>query len=369
MQIINEDCLKILPQLPENSIDSIITDPPYGLSFMGKNWDYGVPGSIFWKEILRVAKPGAILLAFGGTRTHHRLMSAIEDAGWEIRDCLMWLYGTGFPKSLDISKSIDKSKKATREVVGRRVHPTLKNPANVKSRAFHVESLDSDTSAEQWDITAPSTDLAKLWNGWGTALKPAWEPIILAMKPFEGTYIENIEKHNVAGINIDACRLDKGRWPTNLILDEESAELLDEQTGVLKSGTGAVKKSTSVGYRPNAYGTESRPVGTPNIEYGDSGGASRFFYCAKAAKSEKGKENNHPTVKPLKLMEYLCNLVKMPNKSVVLDPFMGSGTTGVAAQNLGLDFIGIEMEKEYFEIAKKRLGIDDTNTRDGSHFE
>lgn len=320
------DCLKVMKTFEANSIDSIVTDPPYGLEFMGKEWDHGIPGVPFWAEMLRVAKPGAMLLAFGGTRTHHRLMVAIEDAGWKIRDCLMWLYGSGFPKSMDISKAIDKSVGAARKVIGKKRHPTLRKGRLTKGRgAFHADDLDPE-----WDITEPATDDAKKWNGWGTALKPAWEPIVLAMKPLEGTYVANALEHGVAGLNIDGCRISfaegennpsaeresesLGRWPANVILDEVAGELLDQQTD-----------------------------------------ASRFYYCAKARKKEKGSDNKHPTVKPLALMEYLVRLTMTPTVGVVLDPFAGSGTTLVACKNVGRPFIGIEQSEEYIPIIKKRL--------------
>jgi site-specific DNA-methyltransferase (adenine-specific) len=331
------DCLEVMATMPKACIDSVVTDPPYGLSFMGKAWDHGVPGVPFWEAALRVAKPGAMLLAFGGTRTFHRLTCAIEDAGWEIRDCLMWLYGSGFPKSHDISKAMGN----------------------------------------------------KLWHGWGTALKPAWEPIILAMKPLAGTFAANAAEHGVAGLHIDGCRIhsgtssggDKsggtalgqgsgwnqhenrttgidrsmaaGRWPANVILDEEAGAMLDEQSGESQSPatyTRTTKSENKTAYSPGI----GEHAGSVSLNYGDKGGASRFFYCAKASKSEKGAGNTHPTVKPLKLMEYLCKLTATPTGGVVLDPFCGSGSTLVAAQNVGRDFIGIELNSEYVEIARAR---------------
>jgi site-specific DNA-methyltransferase (adenine-specific) len=335
------DCLEIMDHLESCSIDTCITDPPYGLKFMGKNWDHGVPGVPFWRKVLRVLKPGGFLLAFGGTRTHHRLTVAIEDSGFEIRDCLMWLYGSGFPKSLDISKAIDKA------------------------------------------------DEAKMWDGWGTALKPAWEPIIVAMKPREGTFVNNALKHRVAGLNIDGSRIDtlildserrtskpgggkggiffpngdmpkgerhnpKGRWPSNLLLDEEAARLLDEQSGDLKPGGSVKGTEPSRTGDQGVYGTfneASRLYHSRN----DRGGASRFFYCAKASRKERGKANKHPTVKPLDLMRYLCKLTKTPTEGVVLDPFMGSGSTGIACILEGRDFIGIEIDPEYWQTAWDRI--------------
>jgi DNA modification methylase len=462
-EIIPNDCLLEMQKMESNSISAIITDPPYGLKFMGKEWDHGIPHVIFWKEALRIAKPGAFLLSFGGTRTFHRLTCAIEDSGWEIRDCLMWLYGSGFPKS---------------------------------HNHFGLE-------------------------GYGTALKPAWEPIIMAMKPCDGTFAQNAEKWGQAGINISATRVplsghesslepsnqrivsfssiesyrdglacissvlraynnsDKdhlrnalclngnllsayecemilnllypngvwcglnwkaipsfqvdcpaysrlrdelipsvlknaqvsapllgdalddiyhwifshtnnhlwrcndllsiedvsallhalidplfnptlylhqqkksiGRWPANLLLDEVAAEMLDEQSGHLTSGSNCKRKKP---HSSNAL----HPLGILNkeeISYGDSGGASRFFYCAKASPSERGECNNHPTVKPLKLMEYLIKLVMPSQDGILLDPFAGSGTTILAAKNLGYNAIGIEKDETYCEIARMRL--------------
>ncbi len=332
IDLFNNDCRETVSLvLPDNSVDTIITDPPYGLEFMGKGWDKGVPGVDFWKAFLSVTKPGGMLLAFGGTRTFHRMTCAIEDAGWEIRDCMMWLYGSGFPKS-----------------------------HNFKEGKF---------------------------KGWGTALKPAWEPIIVAMKPLDGTFAENAEKWGVAGLNVNGGRIgtetvekgragrtadqfskstyangkgyegnnsiegqSTGRWPANLVLDEEAGAMLDGQSGVLHthSGSGEYKdKNNRVAFgKFNAVSIDIKA---------SSSGASRFFYCAKASKSERGLDNVHPTVKPLKLMEYLCTLTKTPTGGVVLDPFMGSGTTGIAAKNTGRSFIGIEQNADYFKIAEARI--------------
>ena len=349
--IIHGDCLEEMRKMEPNSISAIVTDPPYGLSFMGKGWDRGVPSKDFWEEMLRISKPGAFLLAMGGTRTYHRLTCSIEDAGWEIRDCIMWIYGSGFPKS---------------------------------HNHFGIQ-------------------------GYGTALKPAYEPIIMAMKPCEGTFKQNAEKWGQAGINIDGCRigthdysqeewtkkglsrpngntygqhngsdteLPKGRWPANVIFDEEAAEMLDEQSGASKSQAGGLtynKKTIHLsGKMPHS-----------RTGHNDSGGASRFFYCAKASSSERNEgleglpfqsnmrvngpresekdkfatkvKNNHPTVKPLKLMEYLIKLIMPPKDGVLLDPFAGSGTTVLAARKLGYTAIGIEKEQEYCDIARKRL--------------
>jgi len=356
------DCRERMATLEPESVDSIVTDPPYGLSFMGKGWDHGVPGVQFWAEALRVAKPGAHLLAFGGTRTFHRLAVAIEDAGWEVRDCVMWVYGSGFPKSHNLSGE---------------------------------------------------------WSGWGTALKPAWEPVIVARKPLVGTVAANVLKHGTGAINVDGCRVphaeecrmmapsqknidnpsDKyrqagrreavlelkpeGRWPANVIHDgsEEVVALFP----VAKGQQGAVTGSEPSSKTQDIYGSfAGRQAAQPR---GDNGSAARFFYCAKASRKDrnegcealiekalnwssgtknpgsfqsegtkKAAKNHHPTVKPTELMRYLCRLVTPPG-GVVLDPFMGSGSTGKAAVLEGFDFIGIELEPEYLKIAQARIGF------------
>jgi hypothetical protein len=196
------DCLEKMRELGDGTIDSIVTDPPYGLSFMGKGWDHGVPGSEFWVEALRVAKPGTHLLAFGGTRTYHRLAVAIEDAGWEIRDCVMWVYGSGFPKSHNVGKGIDKAAGAEREVIGKH-----RNPAGNKAggNSLNMSAVGMPDSAS---ITAPATAAAKQWDGWGTALKPAYEPIIVARKPLTSTVAENVLRHGTGAINVDGCRVE-----------------------------------------------------------------------------------------------------------------------------------------------------------------
>jgi DNA modification methylase len=327
--IIHGDCLEEMKKMDANSISCIVTDPPYGLGFMNKDWDAGLPHHDIWKEALRICKPGAFLLAFGGTRTYHRLTYAIEDSGWQIRDCIMWIYGSGFPKS---------------------------------HNHFGLE-------------------------GYGTALKPAYEPIIMAMKRCEGTYAQNAQKHGQAGININECRIAcngdllgrrnkigrngqfntyggdnravndpiaaNGRWPANVIFDEEAGRMLDEQSGNLKSGLISphhkINQSRSTIYEDGLKET------TGLQSFGDSGGASRFFYCAKASSSERGKDNKHPTVKPIKLMEYLIKLVMPPKDGLLLDPFAGSGTTILAAKRLGFKAIGIEKCHEYCEIANARI--------------
>lgn len=387
--ICHGDCRELAGDELRASIDTVLTDPPYEIAFMNKKWDG--TGVAFdkktWEVMLDLLKPGGLLLSFGGTRTWHRLACAIEDAGFGLKDCLMYLYGSGFPKSMDVSKAIDKAAGVERTEGGREW-------TGGKRSGGIIKDSDNEVTSRRTIYEIPATDAAKLWNGWGTALKPAYEPIIMAMKALDGTYAENALKHGVAGLNIDGARVPGnvvaergeswaksgkgksgawhgteyketktaaertsplGRFPANLILDEEAGQMLDDQTGILKSGTGAVKRKTAAGYRPNALGVENRPVGTPSLCYGDSGGASRFFYCAKAAKSEKGDFNTHSTVKPVELMRYLCRLTKTPTGGVILDPFMGSGTTLVAAKLEGRSAIGVELEEQYCEIAVKRL--------------
>ena len=378
------DCLDILPTLEANSIDSIVCDPPYGLSFMGKNWDHGVPGVAFWEAALRVAKPGAHLLAFGGARTHHRLMVAIEDAGWEIRDCLMWLYASGFPKSHNISKAIDKAAGAERESIWYDRYKDGGARARQEVGRSHV-GFSPQHAANGNFTTLPATDAARQWDGWGTALKPAWEPIIMARKPLVGTVAENVLKWGTGGLAIDKCRIgtDKivthgggrastenwrltqeigtahtGRWPANVLLDEEAAALLDQQSGERKSGGHKLGSRQGRGIN-GIYGDYD---GFPGQAYeANSGGASRFFFVAKASKRDRdeGLEgmpegNHHPTVKPTQLCRYLVRLVTPPN-GTVLDPFMGSGSTGKGARLEGFGFVGIELDADYFAIAERRI--------------
>ena len=323
MRLLHGDCLEVLRTLPDCSVDAVVTDPPYGLSFMGKRWDYDVPSVEVWAECLRVLKPGGHLLAFAGTRTQHRMAVRIEDAGFEIRDMIAWVYGSGFPKS---------------------------------------HNLKND------------------WQGWGTALKPALEPITVARKPLVGTVAENVLTHGTGALNIDGCRVGTeirfnpptskgvtpamgsfamcngqgstvaGRWPANLIHDGS-----EEVVGVFpqaKGQQGAVGPQHGDKDSVNAYGDFG-----PRQDFqprGDSGSAARFFYCAKASKADRDAKNNHPTVKPTALMQYLCRLVTPPG-GVVLDPFMGSGSTGKAAVLEGFQFIGIEREAEYLAIAEARI--------------
>jgi len=343
------DLRDVLPTLPENSVDYVCTDPPYGINFMGRGWDHAVPGPEYWEAVLRVCKPGAMMLAFGGTRTYHRLTCAIEDAGWTICDCLMWLYGSGMSKSGDIGKMIDKSKGAVREVVGTKIGQPGYSLANGPTNKIYG---DLNNPEAECAITAPATPEAAKWTGWATVLKPAWEPIVLAMKPRDGTIVHNALTWGVAGMNIDASRVGElGRWPANLLLDEEAAAQLDAQTGILTSGTNCVRRKEGHFLEHGGLGK----AGDVQTTYGDSGGASRFFYCSKASKKERGPGNDHTTVKPPTLMEYLLGLLSTPNGGVILDPFMGSGSTLVAARRLGRKCIGIELDPHNYEIAVQRV--------------
>jgi hypothetical protein len=381
-RVIHSDCLEAMRGMDACTFHSVVTDPPYGLGFMGKGWDHGVPGEPFWREVIRVSRPGAYLLAFGGTRTFHRLACAIEDAGWELRDTLMWVYGSGFPKSLDVSKAIDK---AAGEEGGR---GPMKRGGERLARLVDGkrdgEGRWGDESGRDPFTYAPATEAAKQWHGWGTALKPAWEPIIMARKPLVGTVAENVQLWGCGAVNVDGCRIalngdykcgangrpsqtglgdnydpskanqhcELGRWPANLIHDgsEEVVELFPAEAGA----AAPVHVRNGDKFRA-AYGRFQGNIDEEGSTYrGDSGSAARFFYCAKASRSERGDGNNHPTVKPLALMEYLIRLVTPP-EGVVLDPFCGSGSTGVAAFNQGMFFVGIEREKEYVEIARKRI--------------
>jgi DNA modification methylase len=443
------NCLEVLETLPENSVDTVITDPPYHLTsitkrfgaegaapaqfgtdgafaraskgFMGKTWDGGDVAfrPETWAAVYRVLKPGGILLAMGGTRTFHRLVCAIEDAKFDVRDSIAWLYGSGFPKSFDISKGIDKQAGAEREVVGIKRHARdgdVSGQKWTKENTHNGSNWDMGSNEKYMVDTAPATPAAQLWHGWGTALKPAMELICVAMKPIDGTFVNNALTWGVAGLWIDGGRVEtdgsdggvwgssnktcqdgrifnaspngtdyrsqqhpQGRFPANVIHDGS-----DEVTGLFPQTTSGNLNS---GHK-RGDGTGNSFMGGGGVVQGnyggDSGSAARFFYCAKASRSERnaglegmeekrpdertdtamgtfvekgvGKQSNyHPTVKPLALMRYLARLTKTPTGGVVLDPFMGSGTTGMAAVMEGRDFIGIELEPEYYEIAQKRI--------------
>jgi DNA modification methylase len=347
------DCLDVLKALPDNSVDAIVTDPPYGLSFMGKKWDYDVPSEDVWRECLRVLKPGGHLLAFAGTRTQHRMAVRIEDAGFEIRDMIAWLYGSGFPKSLDVSKAIDKAAGAEREVIGIREDFAARANKKRVGVSWADNSLKDGSFSNPADIgvlTAPATAAARKWQGWGTALKPAMEPITVARKPLMGTVAENVLAHGTGAINVDGCRVNSGGTHSSA----KSAGL-GRGHGQHK-GHGRYNGVGGVVIPPHPKGRWPANVIHDGSEEPVAllGDAARFFYCAKAAKKDRGRGNNHPTVKPTDLMRYLVRLVTPPG-GVVLDPFMGSGSTGKAAVLEGFGFIGIEREEQYVEIARARI--------------
>lgn len=387
------DCLDVLRELPNNSIDAVVTDPPYGLGFMGRAWDDLPPGIEFAVEALRVLKPGGHMVAFGGSRTWHRLAVAVEDAGFEIRDSIAWLYGSGFPKSLDVSKAIDKAAGAEREVVGVRQDFADKKAAESRrgvgnARRFnekHDPGRGGYTNPSQvGQITAPATPDAQRWQGWGTALKPAFEPIVVGRKPLTGTVAANVLEHGTGALNVDGCRVgtsetlgwakggwgnaavgaggygefdsrgitvEGGRWPTNVVLDASQAAKLDAESGVSQSRIGKPRGADSgEGWGMTATGAE----------YSDLGGASRFFptfhYEAKAPQHERPRdgETAHPTVKPLDLMRWLVRLVTPPC-GTVLEPFAGSGTTAEACVVEGFKCIAIEREASYLPLIVQRL--------------
>lgn len=391
------DCIETMNQMPPESVDAIVTDPPYGLGFMGKKWD-SLPPSLEWAEAcLRVLKPGGHIVAFGGTRTWHRLAVAIEDAGFEMRDSLAWLYGSGFPKSMNVGKAIDKAAGVKREVIGSKIgQPGYHLEPGGKAGEAYGSGINGHTADERLaasQITAPATPEAAQWDGWGTALKPAFEPIVLARKPFPGTVARNVLEHGTGAINVDACRIEgepirienyqsrgsqgmmshghgggsghageertarmstSGRWPANVVLDQHAAAWVDEQSGHQKDGV-AVKRNRD----GKAQGTSSWSLpgaARPDRGYGGGGGASRFFYSAKAPKSERPSVGGvqHPTVKPLAIMRWLIRLVTPPG-GVVLDPFAGSGTTIEAALIEGFDPVGIEMEPDYIPLIQHRI--------------
>ncbi len=364
------NCLEIMRGMAENSVDSIITDPPYGLNFMGKKWDYAVPATEVWKECLRVLKPGGHLLAFAGTRTQHRMAVRIEDAGFEIRDMIAWVYGSGFPKSLDVSKAIDKAAGAEREVVGRAVY----GDGHAQKSGQSIGYGGCDPVADTRAVTAPATEAARQWQGWGTALKPALEPITVARKPLDGTVAANVLAHGTGAINVDGCRI-SGGGPSS----HGGARTSALHDGGQKTGFEDYQQHTSGRWPANLIHDGSEEV------LALAGEQARFFYCAKASKRDRDeglegfavkkagalnmrtdahseangmttadRANIHPTVKPTDLMRYLCRLVTPPS-GVVLDPFMGSGSTGKAAMLEGFKFIGCELSPEYFEIAKARI--------------
>ncbi len=333
----------------------LLTRPiSYGMNLMNLDWDKVLPPQDIWDRCYEVLRPGGFCVAFGHTRLYHRLACQLEDSGFVIKDCLCWGYATGFPHSYSIDKALDKHFGAEREVVARRVHPTLKNVPKVKSTVYHADTLASHESSESWDITAPASEEAKTWQGWGTQLKTAWEPIVLAQKPLEGSYVDNILKWKVGALNIDACRI-----PYESQEDKESLESFMNFEG---SDAGDAKY-----FSANEGGKKQvnvHPGGRwpANLLWLDPLFANydKFFLIPKPGKSEKRSYNEHDTVKPVRLMEQLIKLVT-PNASsikedvFVLDPFMGSGTTGVACGKMGRKFIGYESNAKNYAIAKKRL--------------
>ena len=413
MNIIHGDCLEELKKLEDNSVDAVVCDPPYGLSntkpqqvadvlkawvtgdtvsvpakkggFMGKDWDSFVPPPAVWEECMRVLKPGGHMAVFAGARTQDLMGLSIRLAGFEIRDTLGWVYGSGFPKSQNIARQLDKT-------LGEDV-PIGKsfNTAGGGDRESEFANNGRSEAHKQW---SPMSDAAKQWDGWGTALKPAIEPIILARKPLDGTVANNVLAHGVGGLNIDACRVKgepveihartsnitgansmsgtstgstgtgefrtNGRFPANVLLDEHAAKEMDKQSGVLTSGGGQRRPKA---WSTNVYGMEQSA--SDYTMAANSGGASRFFpvfkYQAKAPKKERpvieredGTKIQHNTVKPLALMEWLVSLI-VPPGGVVLDPFAGSSTTLQAALNKGFQPIGIEQDADYIKLIEKRL--------------
>lgn len=411
--ILTSSVLEAVRRVPDNTYDAVLCDPPYGISFMSKKWDYDVPTVDEWAELLRVCKPGAPLLSFGGSRTFHRLACRIEDAGWELRDTIMYLFGKGFPKSLNVSKALDKGHE--RPIVG---YQTLTGNAAVSLKdkggtyGVQVGTVPNKTIP----LTGPATELAKRWDGYGSALKPAFEPIVLARKPLDGTVAHNVTKWGVGALDIDDSRVGTetvtinrfndgakpfgggagheytgvqttGRWPANLILDEEAGAALDEHSGTSRS-TAQVRRN---GARPATHskGAETYREGTG---YSDSGGASRFFYCAKVSTKERnagcehlplksageataredgseglespragagrtgGARNHHPTLKPIALTSYLAGLIKPPVPGKLLVPWSGAGSEMIGALLAGwADVTGIERESEYVAIAEARI--------------
>jgi DNA modification methylase len=457
-KVLEGDCLDVMRGMEDNSVDSIVTDPPYGLSFMGKKWDYDVPSVEIWAECLRVLKPGGHLLAFAGTRTQHRMAVRIEDAGFEIRDMIAWVYGSGFPKSLDVSKAIDKNNgevgrlwkftaymrttgltaKQLNEATGTfmgshyltdKAQPAIPTPElwqvirplsgdvpgwvdelvariaaerEVVGRSEngiaggtgkHAGQSDAYGFDAEFDITTPATPAAQQWEGWGTALKPALEPITVARKPLEGTVAENVLRHGTGAINVDGCRVgandgenrarpprtpntilgggkgtnltssehnDAGRWPANLIHDGS-----DEVVGLLGEAARFFycAKASKADRDDGCKGLEERVAAVGNVDESsgrDSTKPGNQYGKGSRNRVEFGlpptipRRNHHPTVKPTDLMRYLCRLVTPPG-GLVLDPFTGSGSTGRGAVLEGFSFIGIEMDPEFVAIAKARI--------------
>jgi site-specific DNA-methyltransferase (adenine-specific) len=387
--------LDMLEVIEPNTIDSIVTDPPYELNFMGKGWDNA--GVSFnkdtWKKCFDVLKEGGYLLAFGGSRTYHRIAVAIEDAGFEIRDTIMWLYGSGFPKSMNIGLAIDKKNGVESKVVG--TNPNYRPNSGKKGYL-------GETTFRQTEGMAYKKEASNKWQGWGSCLKPSFEPIIVARKPFKGSLVDNVIENGVGGINIDECRVEidmqndpglrkskaintttsffgnergkelgmrerhnpAGRFPANTILTYDENDFDEVCGGFPNTKTGWTNKDITK-TKENIVVDFKNKVGFTGNHYNDSGSASRYFYCAKASKKDRDEgleefKNTHPTVKPTELMQYLVRLVT-PNGGTILDPFNGSGSTGKAVmyenkeRNKGYKYIGIELTEEYLPIAQARI--------------
>jgi DNA modification methylase len=383
--IIHGDCFEVLKSYPDNFFDSIVTDPPYGISFMNRKWDYDIPTVELWKEVIRVLKPGGHALVACGTRTQHRMAVNLEDAGFEIRDIVSWVYGSGFPKSLNVGKAIDKLEGNEREVIGEKLF------CRSESNCYAQDEWTRQQAGKNIAITKGNSE----WEGWGTALKPSVEFFTLCRKPLsEKTVAKNVLKWGTGAINIDDCRVDflneidkkeacslrpnyklhnekrvvfdclngkgtekrgnpQGRFPANFIYDgsDEVIELFPETKSGEIQGVKQKQKVTNVAYGKFSHHSNYNPHYKSN-----SGSASRFFYCAKASPSERNMdcENKHPTVKPIKLMSYLVRLITPPD-GVVLDCFGGSGTTAIACIEENKNYVLIEREKEYIDIAQARI--------------
>lgn len=377
MKLINSDCIATMKAMPDNFIDAIVTDPPYELGFMGKSWDStGIAFNVeVWQEALRVLKPGGHLIAFSGSRTYHRMAVAIEDAGFEIRDQIMWVYGSGFPKSMNIAKAIDKIQGVEPTIIGERM--AQGSARKIKGTNAAANKIPNSGSLEYEETviydTVATSEIAKQWQGWGTALKPAHEPMVLARKPVVGTIANNVLTYGVGSLNIDASRIGTDdKWEAT---GKQSAPSQTFQGGVDGSLNVSVSTTHPEGRWPANF-----------IHDGLEEEWSKFFYCAKTSKRDRNegldgfeakrdhdgraegkvggdnprnrtnaeKLNHHPTVKPTSLMQYLVRLVT-PAGGTVLDPFMGSGSTGKACAYEGFNFIGIDQSAEYVEIARARI--------------
>jgi site-specific DNA-methyltransferase (adenine-specific) len=404
-QIHQGDAFDVLNELPDESAHAVVCDPPYGLAFMGRSWDDFDPKEYQeWCEewaglALDVLKPGGHLLAFSGNRTHHRLFSGVEDAGFEIRDTVTWHYGSGFPKALDVGKAIDKDADAEREVVGEKLAPDgvpLKDRVRHSGEEYDTDSTDYGDCKRDVYERAPATDAAERWDGWRTTLKPASEFVVVARKPLSGTVAENIQQHGTGALNIDRCRIEsdgtretrdagfirrgrsdeevflgvdesgekdgsyqttEGRYPSNVVFDERAAAALDRDADTSVSAGGSdASPSSNGGMMADEHDRDYQT----DPGYGDTGGPSRYFYTSKADRAERtldGRiDNAHPTVKPGDLMEWLVKLVTAEDQLVV-DPFAGSGTTCRAAKDLNRRFVGIEQQEQWVDVARVRCGL------------